>query len=95
MRICLLIDSRHGLKENDRTLMVELDKAAVLYQIILTKCDKTGVAKRQNIIGSITKTFPQHPAAYTSILETSAEKGGGLVELRKELAALATSAKFG
>lgn len=95
MRVCLLIDSRHGLKDNDEMLMVELDKAAVIYQIILTKCDKTSAAKRQSIISNLIKTFPQHPAAHTSILETSAAKGDGLIKLRKELAALAVSVKFG
>ena len=75
--------------------MVELDKAAVVYQIILTKCDKSGVTKRQNIINNLKNTFSQHPAAHTSILETSAKRGDGLVELRRELAELATSANFG
>ena len=36
-RVCLLIDARHGLKDNDREIMEMLDKAAVPYQIVLTK----------------------------------------------------------
>jgi GTP-binding protein len=39
-RICLLIDGRHGLKPNDIEIMDMLDKAAVPYQIVLTKMDK-------------------------------------------------------
>lgn len=39
-RCCLLIDARHGLKVSDRDVMALLDKTAVSYQIILTKCDK-------------------------------------------------------
>ena len=31
-RVCLLIDSRHGVKDTDRETMKNLDKAAVSYQ---------------------------------------------------------------
>src|ERR1700757_5355915 len=39
-QVCLLIDSRHGLKEADRPLMRMLDESGVSYQIVLTKTDK-------------------------------------------------------
>ena len=39
-RVLVLIDSRHGVKEVDRELMTMLDKAAVSYQLVLTKADK-------------------------------------------------------
>ncbi len=38
-RVCLLIDSRHGVKDRDRETMKNLDAAAVSYQLILTKTD--------------------------------------------------------
>lgn len=41
-RLCVLVDSRHGLKPNDEQLMTMLDKAAVNYRVILTKTDKLG-----------------------------------------------------
>ena len=41
-RVCLLIDSRHGIKEADRPLMRMLDDAGVSYQVVLTKADKAG-----------------------------------------------------
>src|SRR6201982_3026472 len=41
-RICLLIDSRHGIKQVDRPLMHMLDDAGVSYQVVLTKADKAG-----------------------------------------------------
>ena len=44
-RVCLLIDSRHGIKEVDRPLMRMLDDAGVSYQIILTKADKAGAGE--------------------------------------------------
>src|SRR6056300_265850 len=39
-RVFMLVDSRHGLKANDLLMMDDLDKAAVSYQIVLTKVDK-------------------------------------------------------
>ena len=35
-RVILLIDSRHGLKKNDIETMDLLDRAAVVYQVVLT-----------------------------------------------------------
>src|SRR5207237_5307487 len=43
-RVCLLIDSRHGIKEIDRRLMRMLADAGVSYQIVLTKADKGDLA---------------------------------------------------
>ena len=39
-RVCLLIDSRHGVKDSDHETMKNLDRAAVSYQLILTKTDQ-------------------------------------------------------
>src|SRR5687767_7748713 len=39
-RVYLLVDARHGLKDSDRAALDLLDKAAVSYQIALTKADK-------------------------------------------------------
>ena len=39
-RVCLLIDSRHGIKEPDRPILEMLDQAGISYQLILTKTDK-------------------------------------------------------
>ena len=39
-RVYVLIDARHGLKDNDIEALTLLDKAAVSYQIVLTKADK-------------------------------------------------------
>ncbi|HBQ31691.1 MAG TPA: YihA family ribosome biogenesis GTP-binding protein, partial [Ochrobactrum anthropi] len=39
-RVYVLIDARHGIKKNDAEVLDLLDKAAVSYQIVLTKIDK-------------------------------------------------------
>ena len=36
----MLIDARHGIKKNDEAVLSLLDKAAVSYQLVLTKADK-------------------------------------------------------
>ncbi|EKX39384.1 hypothetical protein GUITHDRAFT_50932, partial [Guillardia theta CCMP2712] len=38
-RVFLIIDGRHGVKQNDKDFMQRLDDARVSFQIILTKCD--------------------------------------------------------
>jgi GTP-binding protein len=88
-RACMLIDARHGLKDSDRTMMDMLDKAAVVYQVVLTKCDKSTAAGLENDIQRITAEIARRPAAHPEILATSSRKGTGIAELRAVLAALA------
>ena len=81
-RVLLLIDARHGVKPVDAEIMGLLDKAAVSYQIVLTKGDKikpTALAGTAKAVGDVART---HPAAYPHVLATSAEKGEGIPELR-------------
>lgn len=84
-RIMLLIDSRHGLKENDREIMKMLDDAAVNYQIVLTKLDKLKVADREKAINKATADAKTFIACHPTILATSSEKGWGLEEVRAEV----------
>jgi len=88
-RVCLLIDCRHGLKDVDREIMSMLDVAAVNYQIILTKIDKTKKADLDKIIEKTKGELAKRPAAHPNILLTSSAKGLGIEELRAELASLA------
>ena len=46
-RVCLLIDSRHGVKDADRETMKNLDSAAVSYQLVLTKTDQLKAGRRR------------------------------------------------
>lgn len=87
-RIMLLIDSRHGLKENDREIMKMLDEAAVNYQIVLTKLDKLKVADREKIILKTSKDAKTFIACHPEILATSSEKGWGLELVKAEVASL-------
>ena len=88
-RVILLLDSRIELKESDRAVMGLLDRAAVAYQLVLTKADgvKPGVlAAKQDEIEALAR---KHPAAFPRVLATSAEKREGFEPLRAELAAFA------
>lgn len=88
-RVFVLIDSRHGIKKVDEEIMQMLDKAAVTYQIILTKTDKIGSKQLELVIKDTQAAIAKHPAAYVRLLTTSSEKGTGIDEVRAEIAALA------
>lgn len=87
-RVFLLIDSRHGIKKVDTEIMDMLDKAAVTYQIVLTKADKISEKALQKILKETKKIVDKHAAAYTTVLATSSEKKRGLNELKAEIASL-------
>lgn len=89
MRVFLLIDSRHGLKDSDKKIMELLDEKAVMYQIVLTKCDKITQEKLDSVKKSISKECLKHPAMYPNIIATSSVKKLGIDELKLEIESLA------
>lgn len=88
-RVYVLIDSRHGLKESDVSLMKMLDKTAVSYQLVLTKCDKSSQKGADELEQKLTGILKSHPAAHPKIIKTSAEEFLGIDILRAELAQFA------
>ena len=78
----MLIDSRHGIKAKDDEVLGLLDKAAVSYQIVLTKTDKIKAAGVPRLIAETMEKIKKRPAAFPAVLATSSEKGEGLDELR-------------
>ena len=85
-RVFVLIDSRHGIKKVDLDIMELLDKAAVTYQIVLTKLDKIGSGNLAKVMAETQAEVKKHAAAYTKVLATSSEKNIGIDELRVEIA---------
>lgn len=81
-RVYVLIDSRHGIKKNDDEVLDLLDKAAVSYQIVLTKTDKIKEAGVPRLIAETLEKIRKRPAAYPFVVATSSEKGNGLDDLR-------------
>jgi GTP-binding protein len=83
-RVYLLIDSRHGLKAPDTEALDALDKAAVSYQVVLTKADKIKPAEAAAVAEATLKAIAKRPAAFPRVAVTSSEKGLGIAELRAE-----------
>jgi GTP-binding protein len=90
-RVFLLIDSRHGLINTDEPLMDELDRAAVSYQIVLTKADKVRPAELAAVEAATAEAIRKRPAAHPAIVVTSSETGVGLDAVRAEIAAFSSS----
>lgn len=85
-RAYLLIDARHGLKEVDEEPMAAFDKAAVSYQVILTKADKLRPSEVEAVRARTEVQVAKRPAAFPGVIATSSEKGAGLPELRAAIA---------
>lgn len=88
-RAYVLIDARVGIKANDTEIMKLFDKTAVSYQLVLTKIDKVGSSQRKVLTEEIEALLLKHPAAYPTVIATSAEKNMGLEQLRAEIAQFA------
>ena len=87
-RVFVLIDSRHGIKKVDEEIMDMLDKAAVNYQIVLTKTDKISLASLAKQIKETEAKISKRAAAYIKVLATSSEKNIGIADIRAEIASL-------
>ncbi|MDC1441151.1 ribosome biogenesis GTP-binding protein YihA/YsxC [Rhodospirillaceae bacterium] len=87
-RVCLLIDSRVGLKDLDRDMMEMLDAAAVVYQVVLTKVDKLKSDELETTMSTISNELAKRSAAHPMLALTSSSKSLGIRELRAGLASL-------
>ena len=90
-RVYVLIDSRHGAKDNDISVMNELDRAAVSYQVVMTKVDKPSATDLESAVAKTRAAIAKRPAAHPDIIQTSSEKGTGLNQLRTEISLLLES----
>jgi GTP-binding protein len=86
MRVYVLIDARHGLKDVDDAVLQTLDKAAVSYQVVLTKGDALKTSEQEAMIEATAEKIRRRPAAFPQVLLTSSEKGLGIPELRAAIA---------
>jgi GTP-binding protein len=84
-RVYVLIDARHGVKANDEEVLSLLDKAAVSYQLVLTKTDKIKAAGVPRLIEETLAKIRKRPAAFPVVLSTSSEKGEGLEALQEAI----------
>ena len=86
MRVYVLIDARHGIKDVDGDVLETLDKAAVSYQVILTKGDALKKSEQEAMVAATAEKIRRRPAAFPEVLLTSSEKGLGIPEFRAAIA---------
>ena len=87
-RVYVLIDARHGLKSTDDAILDTLGKAAVSYEIVLTKCDQVGATGLAERIEATKAAMKKRAAAFPDLVATSARTGSGIDELRAAVARL-------
>lgn len=87
-RAFVLIDARHGIKPVDQEIMTLLDKAAVPFQVVLTKADKVKARDREAVLAQVRAKLAPHPAAFPELVLTSSEKGDGIATLRAIVAGI-------
>ncbi len=88
-RAFVLVDARHGVKPGDDEIMALLDRAAVTFQVVLTKADKVGDKELELTLARTRKALAAHPAAFPEMVLTSSAKGTGIETLRAVIAAIA------
>jgi GTP-binding protein len=88
-RVMLLLDARVEVKEADRAVMELLDRAAVTFQLVLTKVDGVKPAALARKLEEARALARAHPAAHPEVVATSSETGEGVPELRAAIAGLA------
>ena len=87
-RAFVLVDMRHGVKPVDEQIMQLLNRAAVTFQVVLTKADKITTAEQDRTLIQVREALTRHPAAYPELLVTSSEKGEGIATLRTIIATM-------
>src|SRR5215208_2648996 len=87
-RVYVLIDARHGIKPLDEGVLDTLDKAAVSYQIVLTKADEIKPAELDERMAETARQIARRAAAFPQIQPTSSRTGLGVPALRAGIARL-------
>ncbi len=88
-RVLLLLDSRIELKPSDHAVMDLFDRAAVAFQLVLTKSDGIKPDRLARKLAEIQEAAKTHAAAFPDIAITSSRTGAGIESLRASLAGLA------
>lgn len=87
-RLFVLIDARHGCKDNDQEFFHYLDEMGLSYQLVFTKIDKlkkVDIEKQKQLFNE-QKVY--YTGLYPEALFTSSEKGLGMDALRREISLL-------
>ncbi|KAL5580547.1 hypothetical protein UlMin_012989 [Ulmus minor] len=93
-RVCLLIDTKWGMKPRDHELIDLMERAQTKYQIVLTKTDTVfpiDVARRAM---QIEESLKAHKSLVQPVMMASSKSGAGIRSLRTVLAKIARFAKI-
>jgi GTP-binding protein len=85
-RVMLLVDARIELKDADGAVMELLDRAAVTFQLVLTKVDGVKPPALERKVAEVEALARRHPAAHPDVLVTSSATGQGIEALRAAIA---------
>jgi len=88
-RALLLIDARRGLMDSDLAVMELFDRAAVSYELVLTKSDEVKPAELDMLVAATAAEAARHTAGLAEMATTSSRTGAGINLLQAQLAALA------
>lgn len=77
--VLLLVDSRHGLKQNDIDVADLLDSLGIHYWIVFTKSDKMPLAMKEELTSSIEKLIGHNASR---VFFASSRERGLLTELK-------------
>jgi GTP-binding protein len=88
-RVMLLLDARIEVKEADVAVMELLDRAAVTFQLVLTKADGVKPATLGRKLDQVRVLARAHPAAHPEVVVSSSATGAGIADLRASIAGLA------
>ncbi|XP_021279133.1 uncharacterized protein LOC110412827 [Herrania umbratica] len=93
-RVCLLIDTKWGMKPRDNELIDLMERSQTKYQIVLTKTDTMfpiDVARRAM---QIEESLKAHRSVVQPLMMVSSKSGAGIRSLRTVLSKIARFAKL-
>ena len=94
-RVYVLIDGRHGVKDTDGETLDLLDRAAVSYQIVLTKMDQVEPEDRESRVAAAAAAIKRRPGAHPHVVATSSRERQGIEELRAAVGVLLSERRGG
>lgn len=88
LRVLVLVDSRHGIKDVDAQTMQVLDECGASYIVVLTKTDKMKRAALDAMCIEVEEDLKNFRNAHPSVICTSSDHKYGLEQLRALIAQL-------
>ena len=84
-RVFLLIDGRRGIKDIDINFMKNLEKFAIVFEVIVTKIDKLDYKNAGKLVSEIEKINSTFTTAFPRVILTSSINSNGIDKLRAEI----------